>query len=299
MNPPIENGLVISHFGSSVAVEAVDGQVFHCLLRRNQLLPVVGDRVKWQKKQSNQGVVISIENRHNLLAKGDGRGKTRPIAANIDVLAVVTAPPPIFSEYWLDRYLVASTLLQVPTIIVLNKIDLLDGPQRERVWARLAPYQRMVCPVLLTTTYQDGGTDALGAFLQNKTTVLVGPSGVGKSSLIAKLAHCQVVPIGEVTDKGTGKHMTTAVRLYHLPKGGHLIDSPGVRDFNLWRISQPEILKGFPDFQGHLTGCRFRDCQHWTEPGCALEAAATKAQINASRLASYRKLLEEMQTGHG
>src|SRR3990167_10022778 len=132
------HGLVISYFGNSVAVRADDGQVFQCHLKRNQILPVVGDHVLWQLEKGETGIIIDIEPRQSLLARGDGRGNMKPIAANVNYLLIVMAPPPIFSEYLVDRYLVAAELLTIPAIIVLNKVDLLDDASLKALEKRLA-----------------------------------------------------------------------------------------------------------------------------------------------------------------
>jgi ribosome biogenesis GTPase len=128
--------------------------------------------------------------------------------------------------------------------------------------------------------------------LQDKTSVLVGPSGVGKSSIIANFAK-QDIRVNDVSAKGAGKHTTTATRLYHLPNGGKLVDSPGVRDFALWPVSQSELLQGFKEFNAFLTGCKFRDCVHTVEPGCAVQAAVASGKISPHRFASYQALMKE------
>ena len=285
-------GLVISYFGNSVAVEADDGQVFQCHLRRNQELPVVGDRVTWQLEKGDTGIILEIMPRQSLLARGDHKGKMKPIAANIDVIAIVMAPPPIFSEYLVDRYLVAAELLHIPAILVLNKVDLLDDSTKQAALARLDPYRQISYPVILSSIYINNGLDELDKWFSNKTAVLVGPSGVGKSSIISALAS-HAIRIREVTTKGAGKHTTTVTRLYHLPEGGHLVDSPGVREFNLWPVSKQDVLQGFKEFQPFSNACKFRDCNHLVEPGCAVQAAAADGKISTDRLVSYQTLLKQ------
>lgn len=286
-------GLVISYFGNSVAVEAADGQVFQCQLRRNQTLPVVGDQVRWMLEADNTAIVLDIEPRHSLLSRGDAHGKTKAIAANIDVVVVVMSPPPVFSEYLIDRYLVAAELLKMDSIVVVNKADLLDATAKAEVAERLKPYQDIHYSNFLSSTYDGSGLQALRAQLSNKMSVLVGPSGVGKSSIIAALADAEAIKIGVVSPKGAGKHTTTATRLYHLPQGGALIDSPGVREFNLWPVSKQEALAGFREFHAYLSGCKFRDCLHVIEPGCAVQAAVADGNISAQRYAHYQALMKE------
>lgn len=274
-------------------MEVDDGQVFQCHLRRNQELPVVGDKVSFQPEINNTGTILSIEPRYSLLARGDGHGKTKAIAANIDILLIVMSPPPIFSEYLIDRYLVAAELLKIQPVLVLNKADLLDDQSRTEAMRRLQAYQNIPYPIVLSSIYIQDGLQDLALQIKSKTAVLVGPSGVGKSSIISALGGHDAIAVGEVSSKGTGKHTTTATRLYHLPEGGQLIDSPGVREFNLWAVAQKDVLKGFKEFQPFLGGCKFRDCQHVVEPGCAVQAALASGKISAERHESYQKLMKE------
>jgi ribosome biogenesis GTPase len=293
-----QQGLVISYFGNSVAVEAENGQVFQCHLRRNQDLPVVGDKVCFELGQGETGTIITIEPRRSLLARGDNRGKSKPIAANIDAIVIVMSPPPIFSEYLVDRYLIASELLHIPPILVLNKMDLLTDATRQAAMDRLLPYRHIPYPVVLSSARTQEGLHDLGLQLKDRMAVLVGPSGVGKSSIIAGLGNDLAIRVGDVSPKGAGKHTTTATRLYHLPQGGSLIDSPGVREFNLWSVNQKEVLQGFKEFQHFLEGCKFRDCLHLVEPGCAVQAATASGKISQERFKSYQELMKEANKHH-
>jgi ribosome biogenesis GTPase len=287
-------GLVISYFGNSVAVEAADGQVFQCHLRRNQPLPMVGDHISWQLEKDNTGIVISIDPRKSMLARGDGRGNMKPIAANVDNMLVVMAAPPVFSETLLDCYIIAAEILHINPIIVLNKVDLLDNIQQAAMDEQLQRYRDIPYLAVMTSAVTKQGLTELEALLKDKVSVLVGPSGVGKSSLITTFVG-QAIRTTEVTRKGTGKHTTTATRFYHLPAGGGLIDSPGLRDFTLWPVTRAELLKGFKEFQPYLTGCKFRDCRHTAEPGCAVQAAVASGKISPQRFAQYQTLMKATQ----
>lgn len=291
----VQQGLVISYFGNSVAVEASDGQVFPCHLRRNQELPVVGDQVVWQLDRNQSGIILNILPRRGVLVRQDKKGNPKAIAANLDFIIVVMAPPPILSEYLIDRYLVAARLLKIQAAIVLNKTDLLnEAAEAAAATNYLAAYQQIGYPIIYTSAVTQAGLNKLSDLLKGQTAVLVGPSGVGKSSIIAVLSN-QSIRISEVSQKGAGKHTTTATRLYHLTHGGSLIDSPGVREFNLWRVNKHDLLLGFKEFSHYVTMCKFRDCIHTIEPGCGVQAAVSKGDISKERYASYKQLIQELE----
>lgn len=289
-------GLVISYYGSTVSVEMADGRVIPCHLRRNQALPVVGDEVRWRPEKGDEsGIILGILPRRTMLARGEMRASAlmmKPIAANVDALVIVMAPQQGFSHYLLDRYLVAAELLHIPPILVVNKADLLDDKARAELDGQLSVYHNVGYPVVLSSTISSDGLASLTDQLIGRRGVLVGPSGVGKSSLITALGSEEDIRVGIVTPKGGGKHTTTASRLYHLAGGGALIDSPGVREFNLWPITKAQVLLGFKEFQDCLSGCRFRDCTHAVEPGCAVQQAVADGRIHPERFKSYQELLK-------
>src|SRR5690606_3228646 len=195
-----------------------------------------------------------------------------------------------------DRYLVAAEQAGLEPLLVLNKADLLEQGEYAELRAWLDDYAALGYRTLCLSADSGAGLDALRQELKGHVNVFVGQSGVGKSSLINALlpdADLRVGALSEMTGKGT--HTTTTARLFHFPDGGDLIDSPGIREFGLTHISHDDLLEGFIEFRPFLGHCRFRDCQHLHEPGCALLAAVTSGAISAGRMNSYRHILASLQ----
>lgn len=293
--------LIVAHYGRQVDVETLDDapRSLRCFLRTNMEALVTGDRViaKLPAPDSEiaQGVVVASSARRSLLSRPDSRGLQRPIAANIDVMLVTIAPAPEPFPFLVDRYLVAAHLYGIAAAIVCNKTDLLNDNNRAVLDRMLHIYQQIGYPVFSVSTPQENSLHALRQFLQSKTSVIVGQSGVGKSSLIHALLPDTEIAIGELSaGVEKGKHTTTTARLYHLPEGGDLIDSPGIREFTLPAIPAPDLLSHFTDLQQHAHGCRFRNCQHEHEPDCAVLAAEQSGKIFPERLASYRHILTNL-----
>lgn len=283
-----QKGLLIAHFGSMAEVEDELGQVRQCHIRKNLEPVITGDHILFLPEQKNTGVIVGCLPRKSLLAHPGKQGKLKPVAANIDAMIIVGAPA-TFSEHLLDRYLIAAENLKIPPLILLNKMDLLqDYPDIKN---RLSVYEKIAYPVIYSSVLTKHGLSELNLFLQNKTCVLVGASGVGKSSIIGSFISHPLLLIGETSAKGLGKHTTTSTRLYHLPHGGNIIDSPGVREFGLWNASEEEILNGFIEFKKYVGHCKFRDCKHLKEPGCALKKAAENREVSALRLESFQQLI--------
>lgn len=293
---PERTGLVIAHHGQTLIVEAEDRQWHRCAARQNLGRLACGDRVIWQASGVEEGVVVALGERRSLLARPDANGQARPVAANLDVVAVVLAPAPEPSEDLIDRYLVAIAAIGVPGLLVLNKLDLLDAPALAALTGRLEPYRRIGHPLLLTSSHTAHGLDELRAGLRDQVSLLVGQSGVGKSSLIKALLPDREIRIQALSRlNGHGVHTTTTSMLYHLPDGGDLIDTPGVRGFELGEISPNDLDRGFPDLAPYLGRCRFADCRHEVEPGCVVREAVARGAIAPRRLDSYRRLRAALQ----
>ncbi len=287
-------GRVIAHFGRDLVVEAVDGGLHMCTARKKLGRLVCGDRVQWQASGPEQGIVTSVEPRKTLLARPDPRGEVRPLAANVDQLIIVCAPEPPLSEGLIDRYLVVAELIGARPLILVNKADLLAPAARAQLEARLQALTRLDYPVEFTSTRDSAQVATLNAHCNGHTSILVGQSGVGKSSLVHLLVPDAAIRVGQLSvASGLGRHTTTETTLYHLAGGGDLIDSPGVRDFQLWQASVSDLQRGFRELHAYQDRCRFTDCRHHGEPGCAVATAAEAGAIDARRLASYRSLLQQ------
>lgn len=288
---PKQGGLVVAHYGQTLIVEDATSQLHRCAARQNLGRLACGDRIIWQAATAGDGVVIAIDERRSLLTRPDYNGQPRPVAANLDAVVVVMAPTPPPSDDLIDRYLVAIAAIGLQSLLVLNKLDLLDTAELEPLTERLAVYSRIGYPVSFISCHTGQGLEALRTWLRGHSSLLVGQSGVGKSSLIKALLPERQIRIQAVSAAtGHGSHTTSASTLYHLPGGGDLIDSPGVRSFELTDIQAPDLDRGFPELAPYLGHCRFSDCSHTAEPGCALQAAALHGAIATRRLDSYRQL---------
>ena len=298
---PEQSGRVVAHFGRTLDVRPEQGgDAVRCHLRANLEGLVTGDRVIWRAAHdANDGVVVARGERDSVLERPDVRGQLKPVAANIDQILIVFAVEPAPHANLIDRYLVAAEATGIAPVLVLNKIDLLPAHGGE-LRDLLGRYEALGYPVVTTTTEREDGLSALHARLAGRTSVFVGQSGVGKSSLIDRLLPDEELRIGALSkDTRKGTHTTTTARLYRLPsvegdEAGELIDSPGIREFGLGHLDAQQVTEGFVEFRDLLGRCRFRDCRHRHEPGCALLAAVERGDIHPERFASYRRILESL-----
>ena len=289
MNQP---GLVIINYGKNQLVEDSSGNIVRCVARRGLPQIVCGDKVEWQPTGNNSGVIETLQPRRTTLYRADGNDSQRPLVANIDQLIIEAALEPALDYFLIDKYCIAAELAQAEPLIIINKADLLQDKDRERIESLIREYRHIGYATLLTSALKNTGIDAFADRLAGKTSILVGQSGVGKSSLIKRLLPDREIAVGKLSAaSGLGKHTTTSTTLYHLPQGGHLIDSPGVRDFHLGKVDANELGNGFREFRPYLGQCRFNDCRHLSEPGCAIQAAVAEGNILERRMQSYRQLM--------
>jgi ribosome biogenesis GTPase len=295
---PERSGLVVTHFGQQLDIEADDGDdagtLYRCYQRSNLEALVCGDRVVWCQGDP-QGVVVALQPRRSLLQRPNKFNELKPVAANIDRIVVVIAPQPEPHYNLIDRYLVAAAASDIPVLLLLNKADLLDARTGPALEAMLQLYRSLGYETATVSTRTRAGLDALQQQLAGHTSIFVGQSGVGKSALVNALLPAAVTAEGrlsEAVDKG--RHTTTAARLYHLAQGGDLIDSPGIREFGLWHMEPAQLLAGFVEFQPFLGHCRFRDCAHVDVQQCRLLQAVQEGAIDQRRFDSYQFILSSM-----
>ncbi|CAK9886183.1 MAG: Small ribosomal subunit biogenesis GTPase RsgA [Candidatus Erwinia impunctatus] len=298
------DGIVISRFGMHADVEDDDGSVHRCNIRRTLRSLVTGDRVRWrpglQGSAMVKGIVEAVHERTSVLTRPDFYDGVKPIAANIDQIVIVSAILPELSLNIIDRYLIACETLGIEPLLVLNKTDLLDAQGMQWVTEQMSIYQKIGYQVLMVSSYQKQGLASLEKALTDRISIFAGQSGVGKSSLLNALLEFpenqeEILTNSVSGVSGLGQHTTTAARLYHFPHGGDVIDSPGVREFGLWHLEPNEITQGFIEFRPLLGQCKFRDCKHGNDPGCALREAVEQGEIDAIRFESYHRIMESMQ----
>lgn len=297
---PVQQGTVISRFGRDADVEAEDGTVQRCHIRRTLPSLVTGDRVCWRapvdQAQQGKGIIDAVYPRSSVLTRPDYYDGLKPVAANLDQLVIVCAILPELSLNIIDRYLVAGETLGITPLIVLNKIDLLDDEARQWVASQMQIYQDIGYRVCFASSQTAAGLETLKTHLAQRVSIFAGQSGVGKSSLLkALLPELDDVAVNAVSaNSGLGQHTTTAARLYRLAEGGAIIDSPGIREFGLWHLTPEQVTEGFIEFRPWLGKCKFRDCRHGDDPGCAIRTAVENGEISAVRFENYHRILESM-----
>ena len=261
----------------------------------------VGDWVTYEMEDEQRGTVMITEilDRNNYVARQSPHNKRQKhiIASNIDQsILLVTLKAPKTSQGFIDRFLISCELYHIPAIIVFNKADIY-GPKEMKVYEQMKQmYSQVGYQVYLISIEQKQSLDALQALLQNKITLLSGHSGVGKSSFINYLFPELDINTQEVSDwSGKGLHTTTFAQMYDLPKGGAVIDTPGMRELALVNIEKEELAQYFPEMRSVMNDCQFNNCQHINEPGCAVKAAVEKGTISEARFYSYIDLWHTMQ----
>ena len=295
----LDSGLVVASFGRHCMVQAPDGTRTLCHPRGKKSQVVVGDHVQWLPSE-DEGTIEKVNPRRNLLYRQD-EIRTKEFAANLDQVLILIAAEPEFSEHQLTRALIACEAAKIQPIIALNKSDLPEP--FELAWQRLAPYRNMHYGVLPLCLRLSGDVDIahLMKHLGGKTTLILGPSGTGKSTLINLLAPGARVLTNEISQAlNSGKHTTTSTTLYWVGNDQKtaLIDSPGFQEFGLHHIEPTGLASLMPDISAHLGHCKFYNCTHLHEPGCgvlaAVKAVPGKDDICARRHRLYSELFAQL-----
>ncbi|MCG7867143.1 MAG: small ribosomal subunit biogenesis GTPase RsgA [Candidatus Thiodiazotropha taylori] len=288
---PEQEGVVIIRHGATLGIDDGSGSIYRCQTRQNIGHPVCGDRVIWQQVDEHSGVVTALQPRESVLSRPDYSGRQKPLAANISQLVIVLAPKPEPSGYLLDQYLVTAETIKIPPLIAINKIDLLTEETESAFIDQFEIYARIGYPIINISAKREHGLDTLIDHLKHETSILLGQSGVGKSSLINALLPDHDIETGRLSEAtGLGRHTTSAATCYNLPQGGKLIDSPGVRSFRLTDLSREELEQGFAEFRPYIGQCRFHNCTHGHEPDCAIRAAVERGEIDRLRLENFLRL---------
>jgi ribosome biogenesis GTPase len=289
-------GLVVSHQGGRILVELPAGDTVDCKIKSNLGNIVCGDRVAIETAASGEHRIMAIQPRDNLLQRVDGFGQVRAVAANITQLLVCLAINPEPNLFLLDQYLLSAEQQGIDAIILINKIDMLDAdtdPFNIRTIYRPLGYQ-----VVSTSVKTGQGMTEFRQLLSAELSILSGVSGVGKSSLTSWLLPDEPIKIASISEANDeGRHTTRTSRLYHLPGGGDLIDTPGVRGFNPFVDSERPLAHGFREILRVSGACRFHNCQHLDEPACAVIEAVSSGQIASSRYQNYVKMLAQAKSG--
>lgn len=281
-------GRIVREYGQTLEV-CSEGQVYTCFPRKNIDSTVVGDFVKFEWDQNTaQGVIIERLPRRNLLSRSDRYHPIKEMAANLDQILILFAVSPKPNEFYLDEYLVAAELIGVPVIMILNKADLLFD---ENIQSLKAHYEKIGYPILKISAKTKEGLPILKEKLQGKTSFLLGPSGVGKSSLINALTGIEVAKVQQISAANEkGQHTTSVSMLYALKEGGAIIDVPGIRELILPAAYKPKLIEGFKEFQPYLGQCRFRNCAHQGDPGCMILEKVNTQEISEERLKNYYRM---------
>lgn len=286
-------GIVIVNYGRHMSVETPEGQSVTCRIKGRQLHPVCGDEVHWEPLTEGGGLITHIKERRSLLLRQQPPHGPQPLAANLDRILVMVAPHPKPDPFMLDRYLVAAAALGLPALLVFNKADLLADPQLRECERLLDEFAAIGYVILKVSVHSGEGLQSIRNALHDHTSVVLGQSGVGKSSLLKALVPDAEIRIGEISQAtDEGRHTTSVSALYHLPGGGSLIDSPGVRNFYLWTLPPGKLAQCFVEFRKYASQCRFTDCLHNMEPDCAVTAAVADGGISGRRYKSYRMAIQ-------
>ena len=257
----------------------------------------VGDLVDWHLNDQNEAVISNIQPRRSIIERRNNTGKSRPVAANIDRIFIVISNYHPDDFFFLDRYLVAAEAQGIAASIVFNKMDMFSTSIRISIREHLAIYNALDYPIIETSAMSMEGIDMLRNACATQTSVFVGLSGVGKSSLLNAIIPDAMAKVGELSEKThKGRHTTSTATLFRIDANGFCIDSPGIQDLYLSHLQRHQVFNGFREIAPLTDACQFRDCQHDQEPGCAVQIMLHNGSIHASRKDSLNRLLSTLET---
>ena len=298
MNVADEPARVIESFGRRVIVETETGERLPAELFGKRMNSVCGDVVRIRRPLPQTGDVAKVTGvgpRRTSFARTDSRGRTEPLAANIALLAVIIAPEPEPDAYIADRYLAGAALAGVAGAVIVNKSEL-PGAQDAAFQALMDEYRRAGYPTIAVSALEDADVTPVAELIGQRSAMLVGQSGVGKTTLTNRLAPLSTRATRKLSDAtGEGRHTTVSTALFRMPGGGELIDSPGVRDYAPPLVEDALIQMGWPEFPALATECRFNNCLHLREPGCAVIQATQSDRLSPRRYESYKRLVNIMR----
>jgi ribosome biogenesis GTPase len=284
---PLFHGTVVAAYGRECLTRLDTGELLRCQVRGRQIQPVCGDRVQLARSSADQGVVEAVGPRTNEFSRAAYQ-RRKVLAANLSQLVILVATEPSFSDELICRMLIVAEHAGLPAVLVLNKVDLVE--QRARALAMLAPFRGLGYPLVELAGRVD--IEPLRAYLSGFRSLFTGQSGMGKSTLVKALVPDAEVRIREISAfLDAGKQSTTGSRLYVVSPGTEIIDSPGLAEFGLAGMDYLHIAEGFRDFTPYRGGCRFQNCRHLNEPGCAVQAAAQSGAIHPRRLVLYQRIV--------
>ncbi len=287
---------VIASYGNQCKIETTDKQQLTAKSLKSIGKPLCGDKISYKNEQNNEVVITEIFPRSSVLSRRNNLNpKPKQIASNIDQMIIVVSVNDSIKFGLIDRYLIAAEFSNFIPVIVLNKTDLINAEELEQLKNSMQVYSDINIPLFYVSAKNNQGIESLLSITANKTNIVVGQSGVGKSSIVNAILPEQPALTKKISDStNKGKHTTTTAYLYTIPDNGKLIDSPGIREFGLWNIEKNKLARGFKEIQQYSEQCKFRDCQHHAEPGCAVVAAVNEGTISKQRYESYLSIFESI-----
>ena len=287
MTAALTHATVVAGYGRECLARLDDGELLRCQVRGRQMQPVCGDRVQFARTSADQGVIEAVGPRASEFSRAV-HYRRKVLAANFTQVVILVACEPSFSDELICRMLVVAEHAELPTVLVLNKFDLVE--RREQALAMLAPFRGLGYPLVELTARTD--VEPLRPYITGFRSLLTGQSGMGKSTLVNALVPDAQAKIREISAfLDAGKQTTTGSRLYRVSPRTEIIDSPGLAEFGLAGMDYLHIAEGFREFTPHRGHCRFQNCRHVNEPGCAIRAAAESGAIHPRRLALYQRIV--------